>query len=34
LHSADLRIGGSKIDLVRLFGLIDKALGTFFIATK
>ena len=34
LLSDDLQIGGSKIDLVRFFGLIDKAPGTFAIVTK
>ncbi len=34
LLSDDLKIGGSKIDLVRFFGLIDKAPGTFPIVTK
>jgi alkyl sulfatase BDS1-like metallo-beta-lactamase superfamily hydrolase len=34
LMSDDLKIGGSKIDLVRFFGLIDKAPGTFAIVTK
>ena len=34
LLSDDLKIGGSKIDLVRFFGLIDKAPGTFTIVTK
>ena len=34
LLSDDLKIGGSKIDLVRFFGLIDKAPGTFAIVTK
>jgi hypothetical protein len=33
LLSDDLKIGGSKIDLVRFFGLIDKAPGTFAIVT-
>ncbi len=34
LLSDDLQIGGSKFDLVRFFGLIDKAPGTFAIVTK
>lgn len=34
LLSDDLQIGGSKIDLVRFFGLIDKAPGTFAIVSK
>jgi alkyl sulfatase BDS1-like metallo-beta-lactamase superfamily hydrolase len=34
LLSDDLQIGGSKIDLVRFFGLINKAPGTFAIVTK
>lgn len=34
LLSDDLKVGGSKIDLVRFFGLIDKAPGTFAIVTK
>lgn len=33
LLSDDLKIGGSKIDLVRFFALIDKAPGTFPIVT-
>ena len=34
LMSDDLKVTGSKIDLVRFFGLIDKAPGTFAIVTK
>ncbi|MFZ6693023.1 alkyl sulfatase C-terminal domain-containing protein [Undibacterium sp. SXout20W] len=34
LLSDDLKIEGSKIDLVRFFGLIDKATGSFAIVTK
>lgn len=34
LLSDDLKIGGSKIDLVRFFSLIDKATGTFAIVTR
>ena len=34
LLSNDLKVGGSKIDLVRFFTLIDKAAGTFAIVTK
>ena len=34
LLSDDLKIDGSKIDLVRFFSLIDKAPGTFQIVTK
>ena len=34
LMSDDLKVGGSTIDLVRFFGLIDKAPGTFAIVTK
>jgi alkyl sulfatase BDS1-like metallo-beta-lactamase superfamily hydrolase len=34
LLSDDLKIGGSRIDLVRFFTLIDKAPGTFAIVTK
>ena len=34
LLSADLKIGGSTIDLVRFFTLIDKAPGTFAIVTR
>jgi alkyl sulfatase BDS1-like metallo-beta-lactamase superfamily hydrolase len=31
--SDDLKVTGSTIDLVRFFGLIDKAPGTFAIVT-
>jgi len=34
LLSDDLKVDGSKIDLVRFFTLIDKAPGTFTIVTK
>ena len=34
LLSDDLKVDGSKIDLVRFFTLIDKAPGTFAIVTK
>ena len=34
LLSDDLKIDGSKIDLARFFGLIDKAPGNFAIVTK
>jgi alkyl sulfatase BDS1-like metallo-beta-lactamase superfamily hydrolase len=34
LLSDDMKIGGSKIDLVRFFSLFDKAKGTFAIVTK
>ena len=34
LLSDDLKIDGSKIDLVRFFGLIEKAPGTFPIVTR
>jgi len=34
LTSDDLKVGGSKIDLVRFFSLLDKAPGTFAIVTK
>ena len=34
LMSDDLKISGSTIDLVRFFGLIDKAPGTFAIVTR
>ncbi|MFZ1606876.1 MAG: alkyl sulfatase C-terminal domain-containing protein, partial [Rhodoferax sp.] len=34
LLSDDLKIDGSKIDLVRFLGLIDKAPGNFAIVTK
>ena len=34
LMSDDLKIGGSKIDLVRFFSLLEKAPGTFSIVTK
>jgi len=34
LLSDDLKVSGSKIDLVRFFSLIDKAPGTFAIVTK
>jgi alkyl sulfatase BDS1-like metallo-beta-lactamase superfamily hydrolase len=34
LMSDDLKVGGSTIDLVRFFGLIEKAPGTFAIVTK
>ncbi|WP_222610922.1 alkyl/aryl-sulfatase [Undibacterium curvum] len=34
LLSEDLRVDGSRIDLVRFFSLIDKAPGTFAIVTK
>ena len=33
LLSDDLKVTGSKIDLVRFFMLIDKAPGTFAIVT-
>lgn len=33
LLSDDLKVGGSKIDLVRFFSLIDKAMGVFPIVT-
>ena len=33
LMSDDLKVGGSTIDLVRFFGLIEKAPGTFAIVT-
>ena len=34
LLSDDLKIGGSRIDLIRFFTLIDKPKGTFAIVTK
>ncbi|MDR3481984.1 MAG: alkyl sulfatase dimerization domain-containing protein [Burkholderiaceae bacterium] len=34
LTSDDLKVDGSKIDLVRFFSLLDKATGTFAIVTK
>ena len=34
LLSDDLKVDGSKIDLVRFFTLIDKAPGNFAIVTK
>lgn len=34
LLSDELKVGGSKIDLVRFFSLIDKAPGTFAIVTR
>ena len=34
LLSDDLKVDGSRIDLVRFFALIDKAPGTFAIVTK
>ncbi len=34
LMSDDLKVSGSTIDLVRFFGLIDKAPGTFAIVTR
>jgi alkyl sulfatase BDS1-like metallo-beta-lactamase superfamily hydrolase len=34
LLSDDLKVEGSKIDLVRFFSLIDKAPGTFAIVTR
>lgn len=34
LLSDDLKVDGSRIDLVRFFALIDKASGTFAIVTK
>ena len=34
LFSDDLKVSGSKIDLARFFGLIDKAPGNFAIVTK
>ncbi|MFZ6657341.1 alkyl/aryl-sulfatase [Undibacterium sp. TJN19] len=34
LFSDDLKVDGSRIDLVRFFGLIDKTPGTFAIVTK
>ena len=30
----DLKVGGSKVDLVRFFGLIEKASGTFSIVSR
>lgn len=33
LMSDDLKVTGSRIDLVRFFGLIDKATGTFAVVT-
>ena len=34
LLSDDLKVGGSRIDLIRFFTLIEKASGTFAIVTK
>jgi alkyl sulfatase BDS1-like metallo-beta-lactamase superfamily hydrolase len=34
IMSDDLKVTGSKIDLVRFFGLIDKAPGTFAIVSR
>lgn len=34
LLSDDLKVSGSKVDLVRFFGLIEKAPGTFGIVTR
>jgi hypothetical protein len=34
LRSDDLEIGGSRIDLLRFFALIDRAPGTFPIVTR
>jgi alkyl sulfatase BDS1-like metallo-beta-lactamase superfamily hydrolase len=34
LMSDDLKVGGSKIDLVRFFSLIEKAPGVFPIVTR
>lgn len=34
LLSDDLKVDGSRLDLVRFFTLIDKAPGTFAIVTK
>jgi alkyl sulfatase BDS1-like metallo-beta-lactamase superfamily hydrolase len=34
IMSDDLKVTGSKIDLVRFFSLIDKAPGTFPIVTR
>ncbi len=34
IMSDDLKVSGSKIDLVRFFGLIDKAPGTFPVVTR
>jgi alkyl sulfatase BDS1-like metallo-beta-lactamase superfamily hydrolase len=34
LLSDDLKVGGSRIDLVRFFSLLDKAPGTFAIVTR
>lgn len=34
LMSDDLQVTGSKIDLVRFFGLIEKSPGTFPIVTR
>ena len=34
LLSDDLKVSGSKVDLVRFFGLIEKALGTFGIVSR
>jgi len=34
LFNDDLKVDGSKIDLIRFLTLIDKAPGTFAIVTK
>jgi len=34
LLSDDLKVSGSKVDLVRFFGLIEKAPGTFGIVAR
>ena len=34
LFNDDVKVSGSKVDLVRFFTLIDKASGTFAIVTK
>ena len=34
IMSDDLKVTGSKIDLVRFFGLIDKPSGTFGVVAR
>jgi hypothetical protein len=34
LLSDDLRVTGSTVDLVRFFGLLDKATGVFPVVTR
>jgi hypothetical protein len=34
LTSEELKVSGSRIDLIRFLGLLDKAPGTFAIVTR